>query len=333
MILSDNRNADATDADSAPLQVSVVVPAYRAEAVIGKALASVARQTLKPLEIIVVDDGSRDDTAKRACEFLQDTALPHIVVRLEKNSGPSHARNVGVSFARGEYVAFLDADDVWIPDKLALQTQLMNRHPEVTLCAGKVELFTPAGIRIGTLFRDLPSFQVDGWKQLLWNPFVHTSAVMVRRRDLGSRPFDRRLRVAEDRDLWIRLASNGTVALVQQVVARKLESPTSFMSSNRALIASDTRRMIDNHSRAMRDYLTWQERKAIYGSLHSQIGKGLGRQPGRYVKSLFHLSLAIAAGFNVFDNARYLILSAPGMRALRTVARRQPGVSGSTVDA
>ena len=57
------------------------------------------------------------------------------------------------------------------------------------------------------------------------------------------------------------------------------------------------------------------------------------RQSGRYVKSLFHLSLAIAAGFNIFDNARYMVLSAPGMRALRAVARRQPSTSGSTVDA
>ena len=328
MILSENRQIDVAALHPELPEVSVVVPAYRAAATIEKALASAVNQGFRSLEIIVVDDASRDGTADRACHLLQAAGVAHVVVRLEKNAGPSHARNVGVSFARGRYVAFLDADDVWLADKLALQTQLMNRHPEVTLCACQMELFNQAGTRIGQLFRDLPTFQVDGWKRLLWNPFVHTSSVMVRRLDLGLRPFDRRLRVAEDRDLWIRLASNGTVALVQQVLARKLESPTSFMSSNRTLIASDTRRMINYHVSAMRQYMTWRERLAVSGSLHSQIGKGLALQPGRYIGGFLHLLLAIAAGFNVFDNARFLVLSAPAMRALRPLVRRHPPING-----
>lgn len=328
LILSENRQFDVTATNPGLPEVSVIVPAYKAAGTIEKALGSVIRQKFQRVEIIVVDDASPDGTADRACDLLRGSGLAHVVVRLEKNAGPSHARNVGISFARGKYVAFLDADDVWLANKLALQTQLMNRHPEVTLCGCQVELFNQAGTRIGPLFRDLPTFQVDGWKQLLWNPFVHTSSVMVRRLDLGVRPFDRRLRVAEDRDLWIRLASNGTVALVQQVLTRKLESPTSFMSSNRLLIASDTRRMIDHHLSAMRRYMTWRERLTVYGSLHSQIGKGLARHPGRYAGSLAHLLLAIASGFNVLDNARFMLLSAPAMRAVRSWIRRYPSVAG-----
>lgn len=327
LILSDNRETDAA-ADRAPPEVSVVIPAYRAEATIHRALASVASQTCGRIEVIVVDDASRDHTAARACAILQASGLPHAVVQMRKNSGPSLARNVGVSLARGKYVAFLDADDTWMPSKLAQQVQLMDRHPEVTLCGCKVELFNQDGSSLGLLSRDVPSFLADGWKHLLWNPFIHTSAVLVRRLDLGIRPFDRRLRVAEDRDLWIRLASNGTVAMVQQVLTHKLESPASFMSSNRMLIASDTRRMIDSHVGAMRQYLTWRERKAVYGSLHSQIGKGLAPQPGRYISSLRHLAMAIAAGFNVFDNVRVVVLSIPAMRAARSLIRRPSSIAG-----
>ena len=328
LLLSDNRRIDSAAADRDPPDVSVIIPAYRSEATIGTALASVASQTCGSIEVIVVDDASRDDTATRACAVLQTSGLPHVVVQLLKNSGPSLARNCGVTLARGRYVAFLDADDSWMPTKLAQQVRLMDRHPEVTLCGCKVELFGQDGASLGLLSEDVPSFQVDGWKRLLWNSFIHTSAAMARRQDLGIRPFDRRLRVAEDRDLWIRLASNGTVGMVQQVLANKLESPTSFMSSNRMLIAFDTRRMIDTHVGAMRRYLTLAERMSVYGSLHSQIGKGLARQPGRYLSSLRHLALAIATGFKVFDNARVVVLSIPALRAARSGMRRPTTSAG-----
>ena len=206
LLLSDNRVINIDVAGGVPPEVSVVIPAYRAEATIRRALASVAAQSFTRLEVIVVDDGGGDRTAKFACDVLLEAGLPHVVVRLLKNSGPSIARNAGVSLARGKYVAFLDADDIWMPTKLALQTQLMDRHPEVTLCGGQVERHDAHGIRIGPLFRNLPSFQAEGWKRLLWHPFIHTSSTMVRRLDLGAARSMTRLRVAEDRDLWIRLA-------------------------------------------------------------------------------------------------------------------------------
>ena len=331
LLLSDNRITNIDVAGSVPPEVSVVIPAYQAEATIRRALASVAAQSFSRLEVIVVDDGGGDRTAEFACNILRQADLPHVVVRLLKNSGPSLARNIGVSLARGKYVAFLDADDIWMPAKLALQTQLMDRHPEVTLCGGQVERYDTRGIRLGPLFRNLPSFQAEGWKRLLWHPFIHTSSAMVRRLDLGAQPFDTRLRVAEDRDLWIRLARQGSVALVQQVVTHKLEAPTSFMATNRRLIASDTKRMVEHHVDAMRHHISWRERMAIYGSLHSQIGKGLAGQPGRYLAGLAHLMLAIASGFHVFDNARCLVLSAPVMRAIRVLVRRRPVVGTNVV--
>lgn len=304
------------DRGGAP-KVSVVIPAYRAEATIGRAIAGIAAQTFTDLEVVVVDDASPDATAERAGDALRAAGLRHIVVRLDRNAGPSTARNTGVELARGEYVAFQDADDTWKPGKLKRQVAVMDADRRVTLCGCQADLVTPDGTRIGPLFRDLPPLLPQGWKVLLWNACVQTSCAVVRRADLGTRPFDPSLRVAEDRDLWIRLATNGAVALVQEALVCKVESPTSFMASNQALIASDTRRMIEFHVRTMRDHLTRRERMTAYGCLHSHIGKGLATRPGQYVQGARHLLLAALMGFNAFDNARHAVLSAPLVRSTR----------------
>lgn len=302
-------------------KVSVVVPAYRAEATIGRVIAGIAAQSFTDLEVIVVDDASPDATAERARDALHAAGLRHVVVRLDHNAGPSIARNAGVALARGEYVAFQDADDTWMPDKLARQVAVMDADPRVTLCGCQADLVTPDGTWIGPLFRDLPPLLPQGWKLLLWNTCVQTSCAVVRRADLGTRPFDPSLRVAEDRDLWIRLATNGAVALVQEPLVCKVESPTSFMAGNQALIASDTRRMIEFHVRAMHEHLTRRERMIAYGCLHSHIGKGLATQPGQYVRGARHLLLAAVMGFRAFDNARHAVLSAPLVRSTRAALR------------
>lgn len=314
-------------------KVSVVVPAYKAEATIGRAIAGIAAQSFTDLEVIVVDDASPDATAERARDALRAAGLRHVVVRLDRNAGPSTARNAGVVLARGEYVAFQDADDAWMPDKLARQVAVMDADPRVTLCGCQADLVDPEGTRIGPLFRDLPPLLPQGWKVLLWNACVQTSCAVVRRADLGTQPFDPSLRVAEDRDLWIRLATNGAVALVQEPLVRKVESPTSFMAGNQALIASDTRRMIEFHVRAMRDHLTRRERMTAYGCLHSHIGKGLATQPGQYVRGARHLLLAAVMGFRAFDNARHAVLSAPPVRSARAALglHRRPRPRPATV--
>jgi glycosyltransferase involved in cell wall biosynthesis len=126
--------------------VSVVIPAYNAAKFISQAIESVLQQTLQPLEIIVVDDGSTDDTAKIAKSF---------AVRLvrQENLGASAARNRGIREARGEFIAFLDADDLWTKDKLKTQIKYMQTHPEVlfTVCRTKFflenENYIPPGFR------------------------------------------------------------------------------------------------------------------------------------------------------------------------------------------
>jgi len=106
-------------------EVSVVIPAYNAGRTITAALASVFAQTYRDFEVIVVDDGSTDDTPRR----LADWADYRVVVVRQPNSGPAHARNEAIARARGRLVAFLDADDIWLPRKLERQVAYYRRFP------------------------------------------------------------------------------------------------------------------------------------------------------------------------------------------------------------
>jgi len=111
--------------------ISVVIPAYNEAAFIGRAVASALAQTLPPDEVIVVDDASSDNTAAELAK-ISDPRL-RIIIH-QQNSGAAAARNTGIQTARGDWIAFLDADDVWQPEKLARQIDYLNRNPEMDAC-------------------------------------------------------------------------------------------------------------------------------------------------------------------------------------------------------
>ncbi len=125
--------SEQSPAQSAPL-VSVVVPAYQAEAYIGEALESALAQDHGRVEVVVVDDGSTDRTAEIASAY--PVRLLH-----QANRGPAAARNAGVALARGEFVTILDADDVWPADRLSRQVAHLRAHPEHGIVLGLTEIF------------------------------------------------------------------------------------------------------------------------------------------------------------------------------------------------
>jgi glycosyltransferase involved in cell wall biosynthesis len=116
--------------------VSVIIPVYNCELYLAEAIESTLAQTVKPGEIIVVDDGSTDDSARVARRF----RLPVRCVS-QPNSGAPAARNRGAKLARGEFLSFLDADDLWLQDKLALQMACFEEHGELDLVNGHIEQF------------------------------------------------------------------------------------------------------------------------------------------------------------------------------------------------
>lgn len=127
--------------------ISVIVPVYNREHYLAETLNSVFAQTYSPIEVIVIDDGSIDDSARIAQSY------PSVRHFYQSNQRPAIARNVGIAASRGEFIAFLDADDTWKPEKLRLQVEYLTQHPEVGILATKVYQYFDSTVEIPTGFR------------------------------------------------------------------------------------------------------------------------------------------------------------------------------------
>lgn len=190
--------------------VSVVIPCYRSRGTIDRALKSVEVQTLIPLEVWVVIDGDEDDTSS----FLRDSynagKLSGIlkVITLQSNFGVSCARNKGWALSKGDYIAFLDADDEWEPNKLETQLSLISRFPDITLCGHGFHFKSDTGFsplpRVKMEAKDF--FFLNKVRILFSNPFVTPSVVV--RRDIPFR-FKAGRRHMEDHLLWMEIALAG----------------------------------------------------------------------------------------------------------------------------
>lgn len=123
-----------------PKLVSVIIPVYNGESYLAEALDSVFAQDYRPIEVIVVDDGSTDHTAEIARKYNQVHYL------YQTNQGPPVARNTGLSHCEGDLIALLDADDLWVPGKLSMQVAYLESHPEVGCVIGRMKNFLQAGI-------------------------------------------------------------------------------------------------------------------------------------------------------------------------------------------
>lgn len=180
-------------------ETSVVIPCYNAAPFLDEALSSVFAQTMSPAEVIVVDDGSTDATARIA------ERRGVRVIRLPQNGGPAVARNVGLRAARGELVAWFDADDVWEAEHLATVVPLLDRFPQAVLAFSLVRMFgREAGAWPALLPAEMP---IDAEEPCLRRCILPQNAVVVRRAEvLAAGGYDERLRVAEDYDLWLRLS-------------------------------------------------------------------------------------------------------------------------------
>lgn len=183
--------------------VTVVIPAYNCARTIERAVASVAAQTYKPREVIVVDDASTDNTIAVVSDELRKH--PDIQIRLirhPENRGPAVARNTGWGQAQGIFIAFLDADDAWHPQKLEMQFTWMVDHPEFGLCGHKYVVLGGGAPLAGAPW--LTEGRQIGILRFLISNQIATPTAMVRR-DLPYR-FAETKRYAEDYLLWLQIA-------------------------------------------------------------------------------------------------------------------------------
>lgn len=198
---------DAARLSRIPVRVSVIVPVHNRPGFVREALESALAQTCPGgHEIVVVDDGSTDRTPEVLASF-----AGRVRVFRQDNAGPAAARNRAVRESCGEYVAFLDSDDVWLPGKLEAQVRILDAHPEACLVHSDVEEFYEEGEQRRWTRRP----PVLGGRVLLdlaRRNFVHTMTVLARRACLDAvssgdaAPFDRAYPPCEDWDLWLRLA-------------------------------------------------------------------------------------------------------------------------------
>lgn len=214
--------------------VSVIMPTHNRARLVIRTIESVLAQTYGKLEAIVVDDGSTDDTGKAVATFRDDRVR---YIRIPHSGLPAVPRNAGLRIAEGEYVAFLDSDDLWFPEKLALQVECFARSPEVGLvCSNALRFSETVEVAGGESELYLKpghgrSGRVLG--ALLRDNFVITSTAMVRRaclEQVGAFDESPLLRVGEDYDLWLRIAAIAEVRYVDQPLAAYRESKASVRS-------------------------------------------------------------------------------------------------------
>lgn len=289
--------------------ISVVIPAWNAERWIVRAVDSVLSQTLPPRELIVVDDGSEDATAEIVAGYGTRVRLLS-----QANHGLSAARNAGIDAACGEWVAFLDADDYWLPEKLAQQWRLVEKDPSLGFvsCAARLEYEDgePAGDWMCANERE----QTDILRVLFRKHAAMAgsgSAVMARRKllvELGG--FDTTLDSLEDVDMWMRLAAISSYACAgnpQVVITRRRDSMSRniekmknaairVMNKNRGLLGADGQRYWRwCYAGMLTDYAKWEIREGQRLAAFSDLMAALGMSPigrGRLVLGLM-LSLVM----------------------------------------
>ena len=203
-------------------RVSVVIPAYNASPYIGATLDSVFKQSFTDFEVLVVNDGSPDTPA------LELALRPYQRIRYlpQENRGPSSARNAGIQAAAGKYIAFLDSDDLWLPEHLEKQVGALETNPKLKMVyANGIYLRgdSPVGILFDNSQQSLP---VDLNCLLQERSTVITSSVVVVREALlKAGLFDERLSRCEDYDLWLRLVQSGaTISFTREIQIRHRQS-------------------------------------------------------------------------------------------------------------
>jgi glycosyltransferase involved in cell wall biosynthesis len=187
--------------------ISAVIPCYQCKGTIRRAVSSVANQSLRPAELILVEDASRDGTLELLEQLRREFGEPWVKIIVQgQNMGPASARNTGWDAASGKYVAFLDADDAWHPRKLEVQREFLEAHPDVALC-GHAYRRLNEGERGDDERLDVGHARTITFGMLLLSNRFVTPSAMVRRevplRFLAGR------RYMEDHLLWLEIAASG----------------------------------------------------------------------------------------------------------------------------
>lgn len=302
-----------------PGLVSVIIPAYNAAGWVRRAVDSALAQTYPQREILVVNDGSTDTTAQVLAEYGNS-----IRVLTQPNGGLSSARNLGIREAHGELLAFLDADDYWLPEKLARQVACLQQDTGLGFCSTRTQVVSPAGEPTGTW--DCPRME----STLLRTIFLRHASIagsgssVMARSELFNRAgvFDTQLRSLEDIDMWMRLAVLSDYTCIDDLLTVIVKSPDSMsgnlevMRQSAILVMRKNRELLPRRDRGrfwqaayagmLTDYAKWELRNGRRASAVLHLLEALVRAPmsrGRLVMGIL-LTLAYPKGTQQNGNTR-----------------------------
>lgn len=207
-------------------ETSIIIPTFNRLSFLKEAVESVLNQTYRDFELIIVDDGSTDGTKEFAAGF--GNSIRYIY---QENRGPSAARNLGIREAKGEFITFLDSDDLWLRQKLKTQIEFMKSHPDAVVCYTD-EIWIRRGIRVNPRRRHQ---KYSGWifEHCLPLCIVSPSSVLMKKeffKEVGS--FDETLPACEDYDLWLRASLKIPFNFIRQKLVVKRGGHSDQLSAN-----------------------------------------------------------------------------------------------------
>jgi glycosyltransferase involved in cell wall biosynthesis len=298
--------------------VTVLIPAYNARRTIGRALDSVWNQNYPEMEVIVVDDGSSDGTGT---EIHKVRGRNLRLIRLEENRGECGAMNVGIQEARTDYIAFLDADDEWLDNKLLTQLPIIESHPKMSFIACGGESVNPEGQVFHAFGLELPPYSPgEFWRALLVKSYIAKPTVVARRAKLlevGG--FDETLKISGDQDMWIRMALNGEVGFVPEVLVRVHDTPNSLTKRHGAREDEVLLPMIRDHLSRLTSRVSHRELRQILGARYAATGRNL--YPGRPSRGAALVIRGVLLGNRPLQNLTYLLWAAPPVIRIKMYLR------------
>jgi glycosyltransferase involved in cell wall biosynthesis len=262
--------------------VTVVMPAYNASEYLSETIESVLSQTFTNFELLIIDDGSTDNTAEIANHYSHKDRRIKLIS--QKNQGVSIARNTGIEIAKGEYIAFLDSDDQWLADKLAVHIEHFNRCPNLGISFGRVEFMSFDGQPTGQ-FSNSQLLQLVPERLYYENLIVTPSNAVIRRAVLDNvGNFDSNLSGTEDAELFLRIAYKGwKVEGIDKVLVRYRTNQLG-VSSNLYRMEEDWKKFNNkvktyapelvnqNYQQAKAFFLRYLARRTLRNQLSPQMG-------------------------------------------------------------
>lgn len=284
--------------------ISVVIPTYNRQGTVERAIGSVLGQTFQDLEIIVVDDGSSDETI--AC--VQGITDPRLrLVKFSVNRGPAEARNAGVEAARGTFIAFLDSDDVWLPEKLERQAAFMaEAEPSVGATCTGFSIWRSTGKQSSRT----PSASSDWFRILLDGCLVSPGTTLMVRRNAFQKVgnFDAGLRRLEDWDWLLRYLDHYQLGVVPHILAEISVSGHPPASVVRAA----ARQLLSRHSARIR------ERCGMAGVRRFRSSLLLEQSVAHFRHGQMASGLVLSAAALLISPSRFLAFASRGLTKLQT---------------